>query len=193
MISPKFRLCPKPKIVVNLSFRSISDIEQLVLAKGLNYALSPESIPKEGIIAEVESSIGALPSVIADQIRFETAKCLISAKPAHSNLILKNYTGKTPSHAINSTHFVELISEITMQPTDLLVTSFVTNIPIEDALNIMEQLLEQDNKSPDLARLFYKYLTSTYFVFQGKFFKQISGAAMRSPFSSECSPSSPLP
>ncbi|GJQ71066.1 hypothetical protein Trydic_g975 [Trypoxylus dichotomus] len=65
-ISLKPRLCPKPKVAVNLSSRPLSDNEELVLANGLNYAISPNSIPKEGIIAEVESSIRSLPSVIAE-------------------------------------------------------------------------------------------------------------------------------
>ncbi|GJQ70996.1 hypothetical protein Trydic_g909 [Trypoxylus dichotomus] len=86
-ISPKPRPCPKPKIVVNLFSRPLSANEELVLAKGLNYVISSKSIPKEGIIAEEESSIRTLPSVIADQIRYETAKCLISAKPPRSNLL----------------------------------------------------------------------------------------------------------
>ncbi|GJQ73953.1 hypothetical protein Trydic_g18887 [Trypoxylus dichotomus] len=64
----------------------LSDNEELALAKGLNYSISHKSIPKEGIIAEVESSIRSLPSVIADQIRFKTAKRLISAKPPRSTL-----------------------------------------------------------------------------------------------------------
>ncbi|GJQ84196.1 hypothetical protein Trydic_g2868 [Trypoxylus dichotomus] len=56
-ISPKPRPGPKPKVVVNLSSRPLSDNEELVLAKGLNYAIK--------------------------KIRFETAKYLISAKPSN--------------------------------------------------------------------------------------------------------------
>ncbi|GJQ73567.1 hypothetical protein Trydic_g13913 [Trypoxylus dichotomus] len=56
--------------------------------------------------------------------------------------------------------------------------------PTTNSLNIIQQLLEQDNKSPDLAPVIDKCLTSNYFVFQGKFFEQIPGAAMGSPLSS---------
>ncbi|GJQ74186.1 hypothetical protein Trydic_g19099 [Trypoxylus dichotomus] len=84
---------PKPKIVVNLSSRPLSDNEELVLAKGLNYAVSP----KEGIITELKLSIGTLPSVTADQIRFETAKCLISANPPRSNLTHEEIKGAEKS------------------------------------------------------------------------------------------------
>ncbi|GJQ70088.1 hypothetical protein Trydic_g22564 [Trypoxylus dichotomus] len=84
-------------------------------------------------------------------------------------------------------HLVELIFEITIQPTDLLVsfeaTSLFTQVPIPDSLNFIEELLEQVNKSPDLARLIDKSLTSIYFAFQGEFFKQISGAAVGFSFS----------
>ncbi|GJQ72018.1 hypothetical protein Trydic_g3120 [Trypoxylus dichotomus] len=64
---------------------------------------------------------------------------------------LKEYTGRTPSHGLNSTHFGELISGINIQPTDLLVSfdvvSLFTKVSIPDSLNIIQQLLEQDNKS----------------------------------------------
>ncbi|GJQ67423.1 hypothetical protein Trydic_g5101 [Trypoxylus dichotomus] len=70
-----------------------------------------------------------------------------------------------------------VIAEIIIQPTDLLVsfnvTSLFIKVPIPDSHNIIEQLLEQDNKSSDLTRLIDKCLISIYFVFQGKFFKQI--------------------
>ncbi|GJQ86009.1 hypothetical protein Trydic_g14953 [Trypoxylus dichotomus] len=91
------------------------------------------------------------------------------------------FLSKTPSYILNSTHFVQIISEITLQPTDLLVsfdvTSLFTKVSIPDSLNIIEPLLEQDNKSADLAHLIDKCLISTYYFFQGKFFKQISAAA----------------
>ncbi|GJQ71310.1 hypothetical protein Trydic_g11046 [Trypoxylus dichotomus] len=93
--------------------------------------------------------------------------------------IVKEYTDRTPLHVLNSTHFVELISTIT---TDLLisfdVTSLFTKMPIPDSVSMIEQLLEHNKKSLDLASLIDKCLTSTCFVFQGKFFKRISEAAM---------------
>ncbi|GJQ74312.1 hypothetical protein Trydic_g21197 [Trypoxylus dichotomus] len=60
--------------------KTFSYSEELVLAKGLNYAIFPKSNPKEGTIAEVESFMCGLPSVIADQIRFEITKYLILEK-----------------------------------------------------------------------------------------------------------------
>ncbi|GJQ71749.1 hypothetical protein Trydic_g11442 [Trypoxylus dichotomus] len=130
------------------------DSYELVLTKGLNYALPLNSIPKEGITPEVEFSIWALPSVIVDQIRFETAKCFISGKPLRSNLTdveteaLRNLQSHSDSIILQADKGNAIL-------TDLLVsfdvTSLYTKLSIPASLSIIEQLLERDKKSPDLA------------------------------------------
>ncbi|GJQ70973.1 hypothetical protein Trydic_g888 [Trypoxylus dichotomus] len=69
-----------------MSSGPLSDSRELSACQRTKLRYIPKSIPKKGIIAEVESTIRALPSVIADQIRFEAVKCIISAKPPSSNL-----------------------------------------------------------------------------------------------------------
>ncbi|GJQ75348.1 hypothetical protein Trydic_g23527 [Trypoxylus dichotomus] len=83
-----------------LSSRPLSNSEELILTKGLNYTISPKSNPNEVIIAEVKSSIRPLLSAIVYQILFQTAKCLISAKPPRSNLTHEETTalGNLPSN-----------------------------------------------------------------------------------------------
>ncbi|XP_063924731.1 uncharacterized protein LOC135138683 [Zophobas morio] len=76
--------------------------------------------------------------------------------------ILKEYTGKTSSHILNSSHFVQLISAISLDPEDRIVMT--------DNLHFVVISRE-------------KSLTSTYFTFQGQFYKQISGTPMGSPLS----------
>lgn len=299
------------RTVVNISTYQLSKDEESILSKGLNFSVAPKIVPTDDIIASVEASVTSLPKATADEIRFETAKCLRSAKPPKPNIsraeryalsnlksnhsvtilsadkgnatvvmdhsqytdkvkdllndgtyasiakdpttkiereirslikssdippetqkrlipkeskpprmyglpkvhkpgvplrpivstidsptyhlsrylanILKEYTGNSTSHIRNSSHFIELISTIHIDPDDILVsfdvTSLFTKVPINDSVNIIAQLLEQDGKSSSLTLLVEKCLTSTYFTFQGQFYKQLHGAAMGSPLS----------
>ncbi|XP_076655132.1 uncharacterized protein LOC143360299 [Halictus rubicundus] len=96
--------------------------------------------------------------------------------------ILKPLTGSTPSYIKNSSHFIHKIQTIQTQPEDLLVSfdvkSLFTNVPITDSIEIIK------NKIPEnLIPLVKHCLTSTYFLFQDTYYKQISGAAMGSPIS----------
>lgn len=85
-------------------------------------------------------------------------------------------------------HFVNLLSSITIDLNDHLVSFNVTfpvnKVPAHDSLGIIQNFLVQDGKSPDqLTQLFsLRSLTSTQFFFQTKYYKQISGPLMRLPF-----------
>ena len=50
----------KAKWVTNLSSRSLSDAEESLLKKGLNFAVTPTNIPATEIIAKVESAVRSL-------------------------------------------------------------------------------------------------------------------------------------
>ncbi|CAK9810876.1 hypothetical protein ANTPLA_LOCUS6713 [Anthophora plagiata] len=96
--------------------------------------------------------------------------------------ILKPLTGKTTSHIQNSTHFIQKIQNIRLEPNDILVSfdvqSLFTNIPIQDSINILK------NRIPNnLIPLVHHCLTSTYFLFQNQYYQQTSGTAMGSPIS----------
>ncbi|GJQ65893.1 hypothetical protein Trydic_g3993 [Trypoxylus dichotomus] len=67
----------------------------------------------------------------------------------HLSRIIKEYTGKTSSHILKSTHFVELISEITIQPTDLFSQYYRTATTPGQAIFLTD-----------------KSHTSTYFAFE---------------------------
>ena len=109
--------------------------------------------------------------------------------------ILTPWSGKGTSYIKNSQHFVERAKEIEIQPGDLLVSfdvvSLFTNVPIDEACEIIGDILKDDDTLPgrtqmtseEIVELTKLCLTSTYFKFQGKFYEQKEGQAMGSPLS----------
>jgi hypothetical protein len=91
---------------------------------------------------------------------------------------------KAKSYVKNSTHFIELIHEITIEPEDILVSfdvvSLYTKVPVQEALDI---LAEKKVISEDILKLVKHCMFSTYFIYEGQFYKQKSGAPMGSPLS----------
>ena len=73
----------------------------------------------------------------------------------------------------------------------LYASSLFTSIPINEAIPVVRAKLESDQSLPDrcpldiaqLSVLLEMCLSSTYFTFQGEFYKQKKGAAMGSPIS----------
>ncbi|GJQ88541.1 hypothetical protein Trydic_g20125, partial [Trypoxylus dichotomus] len=57
------------------------------------------------------------------------------------------------------------------------------NVPLEEILEIIKQQLIPKRLQPDLINLARLCLTSTYFLWNGEFYEQASGAAMASPLS----------
>ena len=68
------------------------------------------------------------------------------------------------------------------------VKALITSVPIECAINTIKKLLEDDTELhkrtslsvKNIIRLMEYCLTSTYFIFQGRFYQQQEGAAMGS-------------
>ena len=71
------------------------------------------------------------------------------------------------------------------------VKALFTSVPTLPAINTIKKLLEQDqelqHRTPmtmdNIIFLFEFCLNNTYFMFQGKYYEQVEGAAMGSPFS----------
>ena len=59
------------KIIKNLSRRCLTSEEKGVLALGLNYAVTPKTIPKNDIVAAVENTARFLPPQAAADFRLE--------------------------------------------------------------------------------------------------------------------------
>ena len=76
--------------------------------------------------------------------------------------------------------------------TSLDVVSLFTRVPVDEALLVISQRLQQDDTLkdrtsipiPDLYALVELCLKSTYFQFDEFFYEQVEGAAMGSPLSS---------
>jgi predicted GIY-YIG superfamily endonuclease len=71
---------------VNLSSHELNHSELSVLNKGLNFAISPSSIPFDNLICCIEDSIKTLTDEDKDQVRQDCAVILRNAKPPKSNI-----------------------------------------------------------------------------------------------------------
>ena len=56
------------------------------MAKGSNFAITPNTIPVEDIISNVEAANRSLPDVAAEEIRAETTRILRKAKTPKCNI-----------------------------------------------------------------------------------------------------------
>ena len=109
--------------------------------------------------------------------------------------ILKPLVGKSPHHITSTQDFVEQARHIKLEPGECLnsydVSALFTSVPIDPALNIINDLLDKDNtlkertvmEVGDIILLLEFCLKNTYFSFQGQFYEQVEGAAMGSPIS----------
>ena len=113
----------------------------------------------------------------------------------HIASIISPLMGQSDSFVKNSEHFISTIRDITVDPDDIMVSfdvcSLFTNVPIEEALKVISNMLVSDEslieRTPlDAGRvteLLELCLRSTYFSYQGVFYEQREGAAMGSPVS----------
>ena len=114
--------------------------------------------------------------------------------------ILGGLVGKTKHHVQNSKHLAEELQSVIIEEEDILnshdVVSTFTNTPIDQVLEIVKTRLENEfflrdyNKnndtnleSDDVVQLLDFILTTTYFTFRGKIYRQLFGTAMGSPVS----------
>ena len=109
--------------------------------------------------------------------------------------VLKPLVGKSHHHIQSTGDFVSKAKGLTLQLGECLtsydITSLLTSVPIDPALNIIKDLLEKDEKVNDrtvlsvlnIIELLGFCLYNTYFSFQNKFYEQVEGAAMGSPVS----------
>ncbi|XP_072033373.1 uncharacterized protein [Amphiura filiformis] len=74
------------KWVVNLSQYKLSKSENSVLAKGLNFAVSPTNVCTEEFVLATELACRNLPNSEAVQLRAKVASTLGSSKPPKSNI-----------------------------------------------------------------------------------------------------------
>ena len=109
--------------------------------------------------------------------------------------ILKHLVGRSLHHVKNTQDFIDHIKGIHLGQDQCMmsydVKALFTSVPTTKATLIIKQLLEQDQELQqrtslsieNILSLLEFCITSTYFSFQGKFYEQVEGAAMRSPLS----------
>ena len=114
--------------------------------------------------------------------------------------ILGELVGKTTHHVKNSQHLASELAELVIEEGDILnshdVVSLFTNTPIDQVMDIVKDRLEKEdvlknyNKlqgckltSNDVVELLHFILTTTYFTFRSKIYRQLFGTAMGSPVS----------
>ena len=113
----------------------------------------------------------------------------------HIASILKLYGKLKEQHTHSSKSFSAFICQQKIEPDEIMVscdvTSLYTTIPIDQALLIIKHLPEHDDKLADRTLLSPRkildlldiLLRTTYFKFNGDFYRQTDGAAMGGPTS----------
>ena len=109
--------------------------------------------------------------------------------------ILSPLVGKNRHFIKNSLHFVDKVKGQPIGPDEEMVSydvsALFTSVSVDRALEVVKRRLESDPTFPDRTTLnideFVKLLdmvvSSTYFTYDGQFYRQIHGAAMGSPVS----------
>ena len=101
--------------------------------------------------------------------------------------ILKPLVG---NHVKSTQDFIQQIKGIHLNQSQCMMSLF-TSVPTTPATKIIKKLLEQDHELhhrtsmpiENIICLLEFCLNSTYFMFQGKYFEWLEGAAMGSPIS----------
>jgi hypothetical protein len=108
--------------------------------------------------------------------------------------ILSPLSGKSQTYVINSSHFMQLLRLVNTQSTDTLVSfdvvSLFTNVPVEEALQVISSKLQKDETLASrsslqvdaLMELLEVCLKTTYFQVDNRFFQQRMAWSWEIPF-----------
>ena len=100
----------------------------------------------------------------------------------HIASLISPLAGKTDSHVRNSKHFVEVMAGLRVEEDEMLVSfdvsSLFTNVPIDEAVQVIRDRLRGDEtlvnrttlSSDKVAELLEVCLKSTYFCYGGEFY-----------------------
>ena len=107
--------------------------------------------------------------------------------------IIKPLVGQSPHHLKNIQHFVQQIQNKRLEPREVMtsyhIKALYTSVPVDPSIHIVQQKLTQDPtlhqrtsmSIQNIVSLLEFCLKNTYFLFQGKYYEQVHGAAMGSP------------
>ena len=109
--------------------------------------------------------------------------------------IIHPLVGQSQHHLKNTQHIIEKIQQVKLQQGKVIssydVKALFTSVPVDPAITIVQERLTQDPtlpqrtqmSIPQIITLLDFCLRNTYFLFQGKYYEQVHGAAMGSPIS----------
>ena len=72
--------------VINLSNQKLDEVIYSLLQKGLNYAVTPRTLPNEDLLTGVEKAVRSLPAEMAEEARQETVRIIKHATKPRDNL-----------------------------------------------------------------------------------------------------------
>ena len=112
--------------------------------------------------------------------------------------IISPLRGKTDSYVRNSKDFVQKIRDINIHDSEIMVSfdvkSLFTKVPMDEALEIIQEKLKNDETLEDrttfsaitITNLIKFCMKTTYFGFKDEIYQQLDGAPMGSPISPTC-------
>ncbi|CAM9778342.1 unnamed protein product, partial [Heterosigma akashiwo] len=101
--------------------------------------------------------------------------------------LLMPMVGKTRTYVRDGYHFVELIQQRWSRRVDRMVSLDISamfpNIPMAEALEVLEKRLRRFEKSEEVMRLVKEVCAAPYFLCEFGLFKQVDGVPMGGPLS----------
>ena len=159
--------------------------------------LTPKDLGKR--LKPVASKLYGLPKIHKPQVPLRPIVSCIGSLTYHLakyiTSLISPLVGQTSSFIMNSQHFTESITDIHLQPTEVMVSfdvkALFTNVPTEEALQVIHRLLLEDESLGNRTELTADQIThlldlcirTTYFIYGGEYYQQKDGAAMGSPVS----------
>ena len=93
-----------------------------------------------------------------------------------------NIVPTSQSYIRDSTHLINILNEISLQPGMLLctldITSLYTNIPHNEGIEAIKKMPDNKPYNSYIIELLELVLTNNHFEFNGKYYHQLSGTAM---------------
>ncbi|XP_071495131.1 uncharacterized protein [Diadema antillarum] len=174
--------------------RALECLQQLEkgghIDKPLYYSLYPgDDIPAFYGLPKIHKTDTPLRPIVSsiNSVTYNIAKQLTS--------ILSPLVGLSDHHIQNSGDFIEKVRDIKVEENETIasfdVSALFTSVPPDKAIEVVRERLSSDTSlhqrtklSPEqICQLLELCLSTTYFVYNGAFFKQKHGCAMGSPIS----------
>ena len=176
----------RKKVIDNLQeLERVNAIDRILYHK-----LYPgEQVPKFYGLPKIHKQHAPLRPIVSsvDSVTYNVAKYIAE--------VIGPLVGKSSHHIVNSRDFVKKVREIRLSEYETItsydVSALFTCVPPKEAIDVVRKFLENDktlkertNLNPDqVCKLLELCLNTTYFVYDGNFYRQCHGCAMGSPVS----------